>query len=179
MPATVKVWDPFVRVFHWSLVASFAVAWLSAEEWDKLHEWSGYVAATLIALRVLWGFVGPHYARFSQFVTVPARAVNYLMDFAANNGRRYLGHSPAGAVMIVALLAGTAALCISGWAATLPSFRRAEWLEESHTVLANVVLLLVGLHIAGVILVSLRHKENLVKAMFTGNKRAMANPDTE
>ena len=81
--ATAKVWDPLVRVFHWSLVASFAVAWLTADEVQSLHEWAGYAAAALIGFRLLYGLVGPRYARFSQFVRGPKTTVDYAADVRA------------------------------------------------------------------------------------------------
>ena len=173
-PATVKVWDPLVRLFHWSLVASFAVAWISADEWDDLHNWAGYAAAALIAFRLLWGLIGPRYARFSQFVRSPGAVAAYLRDLLAGREARHLGHNPAGGVMILLLIAGLAALCLTGWMQTVDAFWGEDWVEEVHEVLANLLLVLVGLHVAGVALASLKHRENLVRAMVTGRKRAPA-----
>ncbi len=177
MTATVKVWDPLVRIFHWSLVASFALAWISADEWDDLHIWAGYAAAGLIAFRLLWGLFGPRYARFRQFVRSPGAVVAYFKDFLIGRERRYLGHNPAGGAMIVALIVSLAALCLTGWMYSLDMFWGSDWLEEVHEVLANLLLVLVGLHVAGVILASLKHHENLVRAMVTGRKRAPAASD--
>ena len=109
--AMVRVWDPIVRIFHWGLVAVVAVAWLTADEWDDLHAISGYVVAGLLAVRLIWGFVGGHYARFTQFLRRPSTVIDYVQDMTAGRERRYIGHNPAAAVMIVALLltlAGTA-----------------------------------------------------------------------
>jgi len=172
MAATVKVWDPLVRLFHWSLVISFAVAWISADEWDDLHIWAGYVAAALVAFRVLWGLLGPRYARFTQFVRGPGAVAAYLRDTATGREARYLGHNPAGGAMIVLLIVSLAALCLTGWMYTLDLFWGEEWVEEIHEFLANFLLVLVGLHLAGVILASLTQQENLVRAMITGRKRA-------
>jgi cytochrome b len=169
---TVKVWDPFVRVFHWSLVASFAAAWVTAEEWDKPHEWAGYASAALIGFRVLWGLVGPKYARFSQFVRSPGTVADYLRSLINGRERRYLGHNPAGGVMIVALILATTATALTGWMTTLPAYHGAEWVEEGHEVMANLMLVMVLLHVAGVVLAGLRHRENLVRAMIVGRKRA-------
>ena len=170
--ATTRVWDAFVRVFHWSLVASFAVAWLSGDDWKSLHIWAGYAAAALIALRLVWGLVGTHYARFGQFVRSPLVVASYLRDVATGREARYLGHNPAGGAMIVALLATLTGLCLSGWLLTTDAFWGSELMEAVHETLANLALLLVGLHIAGVMLASLRHHENLIRAMVTGKKRA-------
>ena len=176
-PATIRVWDPLVRLFHWALVASFALAWISADEWDDLHIWAGYAAAALVSFRILWGLVGSRYARFSQFVHAPRTITAYLKDLMAGREARYLGHNPAGGAMILLLLASLAALCLTGWMYTLDAFWGEEWVEELHEILANLLLVLVGLHVAGVVLASLKHHENLARAMLTGRKRAPAAGD--
>jgi cytochrome b len=170
--ATTRVWDAFVRMFHWSLVASFAVAWISGDDWKTLHLWAGYAAAALVAMRLVWGLAGTRYARFSQFVRSPLVVARYLRDVATGREARYLGHNPAGGAMIVALLATLTGLCVSGWLLTTDAFWGSEMMEDTHEMLANLALVLVGLHIAGVVWESIRHHENLFRAMFTGMKRA-------
>lgn len=196
---TVRVWDPFVRVFHWSLVAAFAVAWLSAEELSTTHEIAGYVVAALVAFRLVWGFVGSRYARFGQFARGPGAALSYLADMLRGQERRHLGHNPAAAAMIVAQLLALSGTAYTGWLLDEPS--RIAMLpeapqiaapaladedgatdsagaggegriEEIHEFLANLMLLLVALHVGGVVLASFRHHENLARAMVTGDKRA-------
>jgi cytochrome b len=174
---TIKVWDPLVRMFHWTLVLSFLIGWISADEWDGLHLWTGYVAAALVAFRLMWGLYGPGYARFRQFVRSPGAVAAYLRDIALGRERRYIGHNPAGGVMILALLAGMAVLCVTGWLMTTDAFFGSEMLEDTHEAVANLMLLLVALHVGGVIVASLRHRENLVVAMLTGRKRAAADVD--
>lgn len=171
-PPMVAVWDLFVRVFHWSLVAAFAVAWLTGEEMERLHEWVGYTAAGLVAGRLVWGIVGTKYARFCSFVKSPGATIVYLRDMTRGTEKRFLGHNPAGAAMILALLAGTLSLGLSGWMMTLDAFWGVKWVEETHEILANGMLALVALHILGVVIASKRHGENLVKSMITGKKRA-------
>jgi cytochrome b len=170
--ATAKVWDPLVRVFHWSLVASFAVAWLTADEVMTLHEWAGYAAAALIGFRLLYGLFGPHYARFSQFVRGPKATLGYASALVKRRERRYLGHNPLGGLMVVALLVTMAAIALTGFMMTTDAYWGVEWVEETHETLANVMLVLVGLHVLGVVLASFAHHENLVLAMVTGRKRA-------
>ena len=165
----VKVWDPALRLFHWSLAGSFALAWVSAESWQDLHLWAGYAAAALIAFRLLWGFVGPRHARFSDFLRGPAAVRGYLADMLRGRERRYLGHNPAGGAMILALIATMAAVSLTGWLMTLGG--PGEALEGLHEGAATLVLVLVLAHLAGVIFASLSHGENLVKAMITGRKR--------
>ncbi len=169
--ASVRVWDPFVRVFHWSLAASIAVAWFSGDHWKALHLWAGYSAAALIALRIVYGFIGPANARFSSFVPKPSILVRYIRDMVAGREARHLGHNPAGGAMIVALIVTLSSVCLTGWLQTTNMFWGEEWLEEAHEVLANGLLVLVALHVGGVILASVRHRENLVAAMVTGRKR--------
>ncbi|WP_374307033.1 cytochrome b/b6 domain-containing protein [Dongia sp.] len=177
MATMVKIWDPLVRVFHWSLVASFAIAWISAEEWNDLHQWAGYAAGALIGFRLLWGLVGTRYARFAQFVRSPGTVAGYLKDILTGRERRYLGHNPAGGMMIVALMLCMAALCVTGWLYTTDAFWGEEWVEETHELLANLLLALVGLHVGGVLVAGFRHRENLVRAMVTGRKRAPGTGD--
>jgi cytochrome b len=170
--AEVKVWDPLVRIFHWSLVMIFLVAWLSADEWDRLHEWAGYAVLGLIAFRVVWGAIGTRYARFYNFIYGQDTVIGYLKDVCSLRAKRYLGHNPAGGLMVIVLLVMLSVLSGSGYMLTVDAFRGAEWLEEAHEVIANLALALVGLHVLGVIFTSLQHGENLVRSMFTGRKRA-------
>ncbi|MGE5261001.1 MAG: cytochrome b/b6 domain-containing protein [Actinomycetota bacterium] len=175
--ATARVWDPFVRIFHWSLVASFAVAWIAGDDWKALHIWAGYAASALIAMRIVWGVVGTRYARFSQFTKSPLAVASYLRDVITGREARYLGHNPAGGAMIMALLVTLTGLCLSGWLLTTDAYFGSEFMEDLHEMLANVALALVGLHVAGVALASLHHRENLARAMVTGTKRAPASGD--
>lgn len=172
-PATVKVWDLFVRVFHWSLVALFAIAFLTGDEIEWLHLTAGYGIAALVAMRIAWGFMGPEHARFSSFVKGPRAVLTFLKQSAHLDAPRHLGHNPAGGAMVVALLVVLAALCATGIAMTTDAYWGSKTLEESHEILANIALVLVGLHILGVIVASLEHGENLVKAMVTGRKRSL------
>lgn len=110
----IKVWDPLVRLFHWSLVAAFTIAYVTEDEWQNLHVWAGYIVAGLIAFRLVWGFIGPQHARFNDFVFSPSRIIAYLKDMVALRARRYIGHNPAGGAMVLALLLSLAATTLSG-----------------------------------------------------------------
>ncbi len=110
----IKVWDPLVRIFHWTLVAAFTTAYLTEDEWQGVHTWAGYIVAALLAFRLLWGFVGPQHARFSDFVFSPATIIAYIKDMFALRARRYIGHNPAGGAMVIALLLSLAATTLSG-----------------------------------------------------------------
>ncbi|MEO8599085.1 MAG: cytochrome b/b6 domain-containing protein, partial [bacterium] len=168
---TVKVWDPLVRVFHWSLVTCFFGAYLLSDENATWHQYLGYAALGLVTTRILWGFVGSKYARFSSFVPSAPKLLNYVKDVLAQREARSLGHNPLGGMMILALLLAVATIGITGWMMSLDKFFGIEWVENLHVTVANLTLALVGLHVAGVIFSSLRHKENLVRAMINGRKR--------
>ncbi len=177
MPQPVRVWDPLVRVFHWSLVTSFAIAWLTADGWRYLHEWAGYAAGALVGFRLLWGLIGPRYARFRQFVRSPHEVAAYVRATIRGDEPRYLGHNPAGAVMIVGLILAIAGTAVTGWMFTLDAFWGVKWVEDTHEFLASLMLAMVFVHVSGVVYASLRHKENLVRAMFDGRKRASGDAD--
>lgn len=170
-PMLARVWDPVVRLFHWSLVASFAVAWFSANRLENLHIWTGYAAGGLIALRLVWGIVGSRYARFSSFVRGPGRVLAYLRTILAGTEARHLGHNPAGGVMVLALMSGVAGLAVTGWMQYTDTFYGEDWVANLHGYIADGVLALIILHLGGVALASWRHRENLVRAMVTGQKR--------
>lgn len=168
---TMRVWNPLVRMFHWSLAASFAFAWLAGDEAMSLHEWAGYVALALVVFRLLMGIAGPRRARFRDFVRGPAETLAYARDVLAGRERRYIGHNPLGSLMVLALLSIVALLAITGWMQTTDAYWGVRWVKEMHESLADVALVLVGLHVAGVALASWHHRENLVRAMITGRKR--------
>ena len=171
-PATVKVWDPFVRLFHWSLVGLFVTAYVTGDEIEKVHIAAGYTIAGLLAARIVWGIVGPRHARFSDFVSSPRAALSYLRDAMLMRARRYVGHNPAGGLMVVALIVMLGATCATGYLMTTDAYWGSEALEEAHEFLANATVALVVLHVLGVLVASFEHGENLVKAMVTGRKRA-------
>ena len=108
----VRVWDPLVRLFHWSLVATFIIAWLSGEEEGLLHVYAGYAVMGLVVFRILWGFIGTRHARFSSFLYSPQRMLRYLGSLFSSVPEHYTGHNPAGGWMIILLLAS---LLISGY----------------------------------------------------------------
>ncbi|WP_245304197.1 cytochrome b/b6 domain-containing protein [Hoeflea olei] len=171
-PATVRVWDPLVRIFHWSLVGLFAFAFLTGDEWQKPHETAGYVVAGLVAFRILWGVIGPRHARFANFLYGPGTVATFLGDSVRMKARRYLGHNPAGGLMVIALLAVLAAISLTGYLMTTDAYWGVGWVEDLHEGAAFTALALIGLHVGGVVLASFEHGENLVRAMVTGRKRA-------
>ena len=181
----VRTWDLFIRLFHWTLVAAFFTAYLVEDDWMRLHVLAGYTVLGLLLFRVIWGVIGTRHARFTSFVCSPARTLAYLKDAIAFRARRYLGHNPAGGAMVIAMILSLSATAVTGLALygyaefsgplaglldNIP-----EWLggslEDVHEFFADFTLLLVLLHLAGVVLASLQHRENLVRSMFTGIKQ--------
>ncbi len=180
----VRVWDPLVRYFHWALVAGFAIAYLVGDEVLGLHVWVGYLVLALIAVRLVWGVIGTRHARFTDFVRGPRQVLAYLNDVLHFRAKRYLGHNPAGGAMAIILLLAVTATGVSGvalygtqesagpWASM--SGLSAFWggaLKEVHEFFANLTLVLIVMHVAGVLFASLKHRENLIGGMISGYKR--------
>jgi len=170
-PRRILVWDLPVRLFHWMLALAFAGAWLTAESerWRDLHVLLGYTAGVLVVLRILWGLVGSRHARFASFVRGPRRVAAYLRSLVAGRPEHATGHNPAGGWAILALIVLTLAVVATGLVVEADLGPRG--LDEVHEAIATVMLAVVGIHVAGVIVGSLAHRENLVRAMVTGTKR--------
>jgi cytochrome b len=182
IPPQVYVWDPFVRVFHWTLVVAFTIAYLTEDDLLTVHVWAGYVVGALVVARVVWGFIGSPHARFSDFVYAPATAFRYVRDLLLFRGERHLGHSPGGGTMVIVLLGFLAATVVTGLVvyggdqqagplAGMFTKDTGEAWEEVHEIIANITLALIFAHIAAVVLASFVHRENLLRAMVTGYKR--------
>jgi cytochrome b len=210
-PSNEQVWDIPIRIFHWSLVASFIVAYLTSEEENSWHIYAGYTVLGLIIFRLIWGFIGGRYARFSDFVRSPSVVFQYIKSLRSGHPKHYTGHNPLGGWMVMAMLLALFAVTLSGLKVyaieegkgpfadsqliRLTPLTAAyaeneqddedreekdgeqksnevdeEFWEEIHEASTNVMLLLIGLHLAGVFLSSRLHRENLIKAMLTGKK---------
>ena len=171
-----RVWDLFVRVFHWSLVSCVVLNYAVVEEGKDLHQWLGYAAAALVAARVLWGFVGSRHARFASFFPTPARLRAHWVELrhsgrtSATTAPRHLGHNPLGALMMLALMALVLLLGATGWLMGTDAFWGAEWLEELHEALAHALIISAGLHAAAALAMGRLERTNLVAAMVTGVK---------
>jgi cytochrome b len=208
----IKVWDIAIRVFHWTLLGCYVIAFISSENIMKVHVIFGYIVLFLVLFRILYGFVGTKYARFSNFLYPSAQIVDYLKGLLIGRPKHYIGHNPAGGFMIVILLLSLLSLTLTGLKAygvkghgplakheisfMTNAFadsddkenhdehdsrkRRSkknnrtekdEFWEEVHETIAYFTLFLVSIHIMGVLVSSLVHRENLIKAMITGRKR--------
>lgn len=168
----VRVWDIVVRLFHWTVVTGCVLNLFILEDGKALHRYVGYTIAAALAIRIVWGFVGTRYARFSDFAPSPSRVIAYLKAFRQGREPRMLGHNPAAAVMMLTLMFLLAATCLTGWMQGLDAFWGDDWLEEVHAFFANSILVLALAHAAAALFESWRHRENLVWSMVTGRKRA-------
>ena len=166
----ILVWDLPLRVFHWLLAASFAGAFLTgeSERYRDLHVALGYMIGGLLAFRLLWAFAGTRYARLSSFTFGPAAVLRYLRSLPTGKPLHYVGHNPAGSWAIYALVLLGVAVGVSGYG--VHAGAGGHWLEELHEGLANAMLALVIVHVAGVVVGSVLHRENLALAMLTGYK---------
>lgn len=199
MQQTIKVWDIFVRLFHWSLVLLFALAWLSGEgDLEQLHAWAGYLIGILVAMRLIWGIIGTKHARFSNFIYRPVEVAAYLKSLTTAYPKHFTGHNPAGGAMVVVMLfiltlvtwtgletyaaEGHGPLASSSmqittahadddWSDHHSHHDAGEFWEDIHEFSVNLMLILIFIHLAGVAISSLLHGENLPRAMITGRKK--------
>jgi len=211
----IKVWDIAIRVFHWTLLGCYTIAFISSENIMKLHVIFGYSVLFLVLFRILYGFVGTKYARFSDFLYRPAQIAVYLKGLLIGRPKHYMGHNPAGGLVIVILLLSLLSLTLSGIKAygikghgplakheisfmtnafadsddkedrdkhnshnrrsqknhRTEKNEKDEFWEEVHETIAYFTLFLVSIHIMGVLVSSIVHQENLIKAMITGRKQ--------
>ncbi|BDI03815.1 cytochrome b/b6 domain-containing protein [Sphaerotilus microaerophilus] len=168
---SIRVWDRFVRVFHWSLVSCVLVNYFLVDDGETLHQWIGYAASALVVMRIVWGFIGSRYARFADFFPTPARLRRHVQAIRAGRADTHPGHNPLGALMMLALMALVLALAVTGFMQTLDAFWGEEWLQELHEVIASALILLATLHAAAAIVMGRIERTNLVAAMITGVKR--------
>ncbi|MDZ7713667.1 MAG: cytochrome b/b6 domain-containing protein [Rhodovibrio sp.] len=159
------VWDLPTRAFHWLLFASVAVAYLTGGEDEggqfTLHVAAGYLIAALLVFRIVWGFLGSEHSRFRDFIPTPARVKQHVQGLIAGKPKHYAGHNPVGGIAIfamIAILVGTLYTGLFGGG------------EDLHETFANLILIVAGLHVVGVIAESLMTGENLVPAMVHGRK---------
>jgi len=181
----IKVWDAFIRFFHWSLLLSVSLAYFTAKSgMQVIHPVIGYFITVILVMRIVWGFAGSAHARFSSFVRSPKVVIGYLKDMLKGHPARHLGHNPAGGVMVVALLLTLLGIILSGFVVLaviefdgplvgLLRFMSDQWAYlflAIHNRLVMLIIVLVVFHISGVVLASIQHNENLIKAMITGYK---------
>lgn len=170
----ILIWDFPTRVFHWSLAACFigAVLTQESERYRLFHVSFGYTMLGLIIFRLLWGVIGSRYARFSSFIFGLQEIKTYIMGLVRNRPIHYLGHNPLGSIAIYLILLIVLGISFTGYC--IFNDIGAEWYSEAHELMANFLIGIVVIHILGVIVSSLIHKENLVRSMLTGLKQGVA-----
>ena len=181
-----KVWDRFVRFFHWGLVLGIVSSYFSASyDYMTVHLCIGYGLCGLITARIIWGFCGSHYALFRNFYFGPTAVMAYLLSIIKNRPQHFLGHNPAGAMMVFALLGLVIILLVSGfivlgvidfegplwWISSRVNESTSYQIQSVHEWLGHYFWIIVAAHIAGVIIASFQHHENLIVAMLTGIKK--------
>jgi len=182
----IKVWDPIVRSFHWLLLLSFVVAYGAIKTgMQEVHMLCGYLLCALLVMRGVWGLIGSTHARFASFVHHPQTVMQYLHSIIRGNPVRHLGHNPAGGMMVIGLLLLLVAVALSGLVISaaieyegpllgLTAGLSDAWayrLTDFHRLAVDVVWVMVLLHVSGVVLASVQHRENLVLSMFNGYKK--------
>lgn len=140
---------------------------------NRIHRWLGYYVAAAVVVRIVWGFFGAPYARFTGFVPRATTVAAYLRALVRGEEPRHLGHNPLGALMVLFFLTLLLAICLTGWMQGTDRFFGIDWVERTHELLADALIVALLIHVAGAILASLRHRENLIWAMVTGRKRAL------
>ncbi|MDP2018717.1 cytochrome b/b6 domain-containing protein [Hydrogenophaga sp.] len=168
--ASKRVWDPLVRVFHWSLVTCVLLNLFVVNDGEDLHQWLGHAAAALVAVRVVWGFIGPRHARFTDFFPTPRRVASHVRALFKDEPEHHWGHNPLGGLMVLGLMGMVLALGLTGWMQGLDAFWGEEWLQDLHKGLGEWLMPMVGLHAAAAIVMGRIERTRLVKAMVTGVK---------
>ncbi|WP_296202960.1 cytochrome b/b6 domain-containing protein [Psychrobacter sp. UBA3962] len=172
----IKVWDILVRFTHWGVAAGVIANLAFTEDGGQIHEYVGYTVVALVVIRLLWGFVGTKYARFSDFFPTPKRVKNHLNELKAQHVNNqsvkteHLGHNPLGALMMFALWGAIIGLGLTGYLMESQVLGNKDLFEEIHEVLANSLFFLVPLHVISAVVMSRLQKQNLIKSMVTGNK---------
>jgi len=187
------VWSLFIRVFHWSLVVLFVLAYVTSFSGDDdWHMILGYAVTILLLVRVVYGFSSQGYARFSQFIYTPKHIWQHAKDIVCGHPAHYMGHSPVGSLMVFALIAGLLLLVFAGltyqawgeyegplwWLGWMPNDGLAHLMWDFHKWFPDILIGLIVLHVLGVLLACVQHKENLVRAMLTGKKEGELNDKT-
>ncbi len=171
---TLTLWDPVVRLFHWSLVICFVADYWFTEEGDDWHNWLGYYAVGWLVVRLLWGFIGPTSARWSDFWPTPASLRAHASTLVQRKPYHRLGHSPIGALVMILMMLLMLGLGVTGFLMEEVDYFWGEDLpRDIHEFFANALLALACVHVLAALVESLRLKENLPLSMITGRRRRL------
>ena len=167
---SVRVWDPFVRMFHWSLVVCVLIDYFIVDDGKTLHEWLGYIATGLVLARIVWGFIGTRHARFADFFPTPGRVRAHVRAIMSGRPDSHPGHNPLGAIMILTLIALVLLIGLTGFLQTTDMFWGEEWLQKLHGAMSSILIGMAAVHALAAIVMSRVERSNLVAAMVTGVK---------
>jgi len=167
---TILVWDFPLRLWHWSLAICVLVAYETPNRYDGLHRIAGYSVIGLLLFRLFWGIVGTRHSRFRGLLRKLRKAPAYLWRLRHVRGGRYLGLNPAGAAMLVGSLLLLSVSAVTGAMQVTVAFFGVWWVEDTHAWTSDLVMVLVAVHVLGVVLMCVRQRENLIRAMITGRK---------
>ncbi|OWJ96902.1 cytochrome B [Pseudomonas sp. A46] len=171
---TVRLWDPVIRIGHWSLVAAFVGDYFLNEAGDGWHRWLGYYAVAVVLVRLAWGFVGPRPARWADFWPTPSRLIAHGRTLLRGGHMHRLGHSPLGGLVMILMLALMLGLGVSGFLMEEVDYFWGEDLpRDIHVLMADSLLALAGLHVLAALVESVRMKENLPWSMVTGRRKPL------
>jgi cytochrome b len=187
----IRVWDIPVRVFHWSLVICILGLFITAQlggNWMEWHKKFGFVVLGLVSFRIVWGFAGSYHARFVNFVRGPQTVIGYFKGLLKNEAPHFLGHNPMGALSVVVLLASLLFQAVTGLFsnddillegpyASVVSKATSDFLTKLHHLNSDLLLILIGVHLAAIAFYFFKKKENLVKPMLNGEKTANSSID--
>ena len=169
---TIKVWDPLVRVFHWTLAVTVVVNYWLTEPGSDVHNWVGYTAAAAVAVRIVWGFVGHGHARFRTFTPSPARIREHMEAMSSRAVPTDSGHNPLGAFMIYLAFLLVAVLAVTGWMhEEIDALFGNELLQEIHEIAAHTLWISAVLHVVAVFFVQYVGRIDLVRPMITGRRQ--------
>lgn len=160
-----------MRIGHWAVVLATFIVYFTHGGLLEVHRVAGYTVLAYVGLRIVWGFIGSTHARFANFLPTPRAALGYVAAMLRGREARFIGHNPAGALMIVLLLIMLATAAITGILLDTPQYRDFRPLHSLHTAVSDGIVMLAVVHVCGVLYASWRHRENLIAAMFTGDKR--------
>ena len=176
---SIPVWDPLVRLIHWSLVTAILLNGFVTNPEKKVHEYVGYAALALVILRLVWGLVGPRHARFTAFPPNPAAAIRHIRDIFSPRNVLHLSHNPLGALMAYNIWATVLVLCATGIMMGTIRFFGVEWVGEVHETAFDWLMISVVLHLAGVVGETWLSGVPLVRAMIDGRKRVPSGREVE
>lgn len=171
---SVRLWDPLLRLCHLSFATVFFANYFFNEEGEGWHRWLGYYAVACLLVRLVWGFLGPRSARWSDFWPTPARLLAHGRALLRGQPFHRLGHSPIGALVMLLMLTCIGGLGLSGWLMEeVDALWGADWPMDLHSFLADALLALACVHLLAALVESLRMRENLPLSMLHGRRRRL------